>query len=212
MISMSNYKNALSKIYLSKEMEERIMSEVKKKENGVVAELNTNTEKRNHRKWLVPAGAIAIATLILAVLVVPKILKDGNDTQIQIPNPIVETEGIKELKESLSFELKVPTVMPEGYEVSDTAVIGGTLAQVKYSNGTNEITYRMAKGTEDISGDYNTYEKIREVYVNNQSVMLKGNQEGYQVATWTDGTYSYSVTSEQPLSEEMFVMMIADVK
>lgn len=211
MISMSNYKNALSKIYLSKEMEERIMSEVKKKENGA-AKLNTKTEKRNQRKWLLPAGAIVIATLILTVLVVPKILKEGNDTQVQIPNPIVETEGIKELKESVSFDLKVPTVMPEGYEISDTAVIGGTLAQVRYLNGTNEITYRMAEGTDDISGDYNTYEVIREVYVNDQSVMLKGNQEGYQVATWTDGTYSYSITSEQPLSEEDFVMMIADVK
>ncbi len=154
---------------------------------------------------------VACVVLSLGILVLPKLTK-GTKEQVQIPNPIVETDDIKTLKESVSFPLKVPTVVPEGYEVIDTSVIGGTIAQITYSNGTNNITYRMAEGTDDISGEYNTYEKLREITVDGQNVLLKGNNDGYQVATWTDGTYTYSITSDSPLREKQIVQMIEGIQ
>lgn len=205
MIFMSNYKDALTKIYISKDMEERIMREVK---NNVV---ETKKERTIGRKWMLPAGLVACAALTLGVLVLPKVTKDSED-QVQIPNPIIEIEDIKSLKESVPFSLKVLTVVPEGYEVSDTSLIAGTLAQIIYSNGSNDITYRMAEGTEDISGDYNTYENTKEITVNGQDVLLKGNKDGYQVASWTDGTNAYSIKSNSPLEEEQMIQSIEEIQ
>lgn len=205
MIFMSDYKNALTKIYISKEMEERVMREVKTK----VTELKQ--QRAVGRRWLLPAAMVACVVLSLGILVLPKLLQ-GTKEQVQIPNPIVETDDIRTLKESVSFPLKVPTVVPEGNEVIDTSVIGGTLAQITYSNGSNKITYRMAEGTDDISGEYNTYDKLREITVDGQNVLLKGNNDGYQVATWTDGTYTYSITSDSPLREEQIVQMIEGIQ
>lgn len=205
MIFMSDYKNALTKIYISKEMEERVMREVKTK----VTELKQ--QRAVGRRWLLPAAMVACVVFSLGILVLPKLSK-GTKEQVQIPNPIVETDDIRTLKESVSFPLRVPTVAPEGYEVIDTSVIGGTLAQITYSNGTNKITYRMAEGTDDISGEYNTYDKLREITVDGQNVLLKGNNDGYQVATWTDGTYTYSITSDSPLREEQIVQMIEGIQ
>ncbi|WP_312368572.1 DUF4367 domain-containing protein [Lachnoclostridium sp.] len=202
---MSDYKNALTKIYISKEMEERVMREVKTKVT------KTKQQRTVGRRWLLPAAMVACVVLSLGILVLPKLTK-GTKEQVQIPNPIVETDDIKTLKESVSFPLKVPTVVPEGYEVIDTSVIGGTIAQITYSNGTNNITYRMAEGTDDISGEYNTYEKLREITVDGQNVLLKGNNDGYQVATWTDGTYTYSITSDSPLREKQIVQMIEGIQ
>ncbi|HCL01966.1 MAG TPA: hypothetical protein DHW61_06035 [Lachnoclostridium phytofermentans] len=205
MIFMSDYKNALTKIYISKEMEERVMREVKTKVT------KTKQQRTIGRRWLLLAVMVACVALSLGILVLPKLTK-GTKEQVQIPNPIVETDDIKTLKESVSFPLKVPTVVPEGYEVIDTSVIGGTIAQITYSNGTNNITYRMAEGTDDISGEYNTYEKLREITVDGQNVLLKGNNDGYQVATWTDGTYTYSITSGSPLREKQIVQMIEGIQ
>ncbi|WP_312102349.1 DUF4367 domain-containing protein [Lachnoclostridium sp.] len=202
---MSDYKNALTKIYISKEMEERVMREVKTKVT------KTKQQRTIGRRWLLLAVMVACVALSLGILVLPKLTK-GTKEQVQIPNPIVETDDIKTLKESVSFPLKVPTVVPEGYEVIDTSVIGGTIAQITYSNGTNNITYRMAEGTDDISGEYNTYEKLREITVDGQNVLLKGNNDGYQVATWTDGTYTYSITSGSPLREKQIVQMIEGIQ
>jgi hypothetical protein len=179
-------------------------------------EVKMKTSETNHfstviKKWLFPAVLIICVVISVGILALPKLTKDSKN-QVQIPNPIVETEDIKSLRESVTFPLKVPTVVPKGYEVSSTSVIGGNLAQITYSNGTNEITYRMAEGTDDISGEYNTYDRLREIKVDGQKVLLKGNKDGYQAATWTDGTYTYSITSDIPLTEEQFIQMIKGIQ
>ena len=47
--------------------------------------------------------------------------------------------------------------MPGGFTFQSGAVLGGTLAQVQYSDGTILVTYRMGPGEEDVSGDYSQY-------------------------------------------------------
>lgn len=202
---MSNYKRALNKIIVTKEMEERIMEGIKVK---------TNKEVRNNRKrWLIPSAvAASLAVIVCLTLFLPRLKQGDGEKQMQIPNPIVETSDIKQLKESMPFTIKTPTVMPTGYEVTTTSSISGTLAQIVYSNGTNDITYRMAEGTDDISGDYTNYDKVKEITVNDLNVTFKGDESGFKLASWNDGTYAYAISSSAGMEKDMMISIIESIQ
>jgi|GEM_PF-2372902 len=65
--------------------------------------------------------------------------------------------------------------------------------QVSYKNGDAELLLRKAKGTEDISGDYNTYAENTTEDVNGMSVKLRGSNGKVSTAVWTSGGYSYAI-------------------
>ncbi len=202
---MNNYKRALNKIIVTKEMEERIMEGIKVK---------TNKEVRNNRKrWLIPSGvAASLVVIVCLTLFLPQLKQGNGGEQVQIPNPIVQTDDIKQLKENMPFTIKIPTVMPIGYEVKMTSSIAGTLAQIVYSNGTNDITYRMAEGTDDISGDYTNYDKVKEITVNDLNVTFKGDESGFKIANWNDGTYAYAISFTAGMEEDMMKSIVESIQ
>ena len=147
-------------------------------------------------------------TAVIAVGVVgcaKKPQKSENDItqeQVQIPNPIVTYETIDEAKEALDFEPVIPGKINEEYETSHICVIDKKLFQVTFKNGTDEILYRMSKGNEDISGDYNEYEVTRDVDIDGIKAVFKGNADKVYVITWSDDEFSYSMSFTAGISEE----------
>jgi len=61
------------------------------------------------------------------------------------------------------------------------------------------LRIRKANGTDDISGDYNEYKEVNVVKVGDLEVTEKGNDGSISVATWTDGTHSYSINVDEAL-------------
>lgn len=112
----------------------------------------------------------------------------------EIPNPITEHKTIEELNNVVGFDVKLPKVGND-YKITFMSNISDDLAQVVYNNGSNEITYRMAKGNDDISGDYNVYNDTKTVEIKGAKVTLKGNDGKYNVAVWSKGDYTYSLGS-----------------
>jgi len=117
----------------------------------------------------------------------------------QIANPAVEYSSLEEAETAAGFELEVPAA-PEGYETVVYQVIDGSMIEVIWLNGSYESdnateAYRIRKaaGTDDISGDYNDYDEVNKVTINNNQVTMKGNKGKVYVATWTDGEYTYAV-------------------
>lgn len=115
------------------------------------------------------------------------------ETKEEVANPFVEYETMDEAQEAAGFTINVPDKVPEGYTLSTIRVIENDLADITYLNGENEITFRQAKGSEDISGDYNEYSETNEVKVGDIQVTTKGNDGVVNVAVWTNGDYSYSI-------------------
>lgn len=118
-----------------------------------------------------------------------KVINTGNN---EIPNPIKEHKTIDELNKAVGFDIKLPKI-GDDYKITFISDISGDLAQVVYSNGSNEITYRMSKGNDDISGDYNVYNNIKIVELNGTKVTLKGDEGKYRLALWTKDNYAYSL-------------------
>lgn len=127
---------------------------------------------------------------------------DTKQEQVQIPNPIVTYETIDDAKEVLDFEPVLPKKIEEEYEISHICVVDNKLFQVTFINGTDEILYRMAKGSEDISGDYNEYEVTKDIDIDGIKAVFKGNDDKVYVMTWSDDEFSYSMSFTSGISEE----------
>ena len=75
------------------------------------------------------------------------------------------------------------------------------------------LRIRKAKGTDDISGDYNEYKNVETVKVGDYDVTEKSDGKNIFVATWTDGTYSYAIdTDRAELNAEDITNLIANIK
>ncbi|MEG0086049.1 MAG: hypothetical protein RR817_06205, partial [Niameybacter sp.] len=126
---------------------------------------------------------------------------------------IKKVQTLDQLKSVAPFGLKIPTRI-EGYERQRLAVIEGKIAEIIYTSEADTLTYRMGEGEEDISGDYNVYPIKLEASLEEQEgdVLLKGTLEAIYVATWSDGTYSYSLTSTMGLSPTDMIDIIQSIK
>lgn len=132
----------------------------------------------------------------------------GDNTQI--PNPWQEYKTVSEAAKAAGIRFSAPEKI-EKYTVSYVRALDG-IVEVRYSNGSNEICVRKGKGTDDISGDYNVYKNVSEKKIGGNTVTLKGNGDGVSSATWTDGTYSYSICSENELTNKLVESVAAAMR
>ncbi|MFL0269198.1 DUF4367 domain-containing protein [Candidatus Clostridium radicumherbarum] len=226
---MNKYHSAMEKIKVSPQMEERILKNITSKN-----ELNIETKKQQKYKWMRPFGiAAGCAVVIGAIFIYPSIMNNndvsqhiqrnqsannsnGTNTkpggQVLIPYQIVNTEGIEELKKVVPFQLQIPGKLPTGYKIDKTSVISRELAQIIYTDGSNEIIYREAKGAKDISGDYRAYEESNVAGIGDAKVVFKGNKSMINLATWAKDGSSYSLSFSKGIEKEEVISIIKSMK
>lgn len=124
---------------------------------------------------------------------------------------IVELEDTAALSEAVGFPVEDLTSLP--FEVRQVTYCSyfNDFAEIDYTGDGQSLSYRKAKGTEDISGDWNEYSNERHLTVNNLDILLKGNSEKYTLASWTDGTYAYALSFEQEVTEEEITAIISSM-
>lgn len=132
----------------------------------------------------------------------------GDNTQI--PNPWQEYKTVSEAAKAAGISFSAPEKL-EDYKVSHVQTMDG-IVELRYSNGSNEICVRKGKGTDDISGDYNVYNNVSEKKIGGNTVTLKGNGDGVSSAAWTNGTYSYSIYSENALTNKLVESIVAAMR
>ena len=76
------------------------------------------------------------------------------------------------------------------------------MAEINYSDDSNDATFRKAVGSDDISGDYNSYANVKICQNNGTSVTLKGTGEGYSLAIWQKDNYTYALSLSEEISED----------
>ena len=133
----------------------------------------------------------------------------------QIPNPFVEIKNLDEASKIAGFTLEVPETY-EDYKKQVIQAIENDMIEVIYleeESGYEGLRIRKAKGTDDISGDYNEYRNVETVKVGDYDVTEKGDEGNIFIATWTDGTYSYAIdTDRAELNAEDITNLIANIK
>lgn len=129
---------------------------------------------------------------------------------VQIPNPLKEYKSVAEAKSAVGFEAKVPTKLPQGYELAYIGTISDETFELTYENGENEITYRTAKGKDDISGDYNVYKETKNIKAGNLDVLFRANAETAS-AVWQDGDFTFSVYADKAITEKEMTDIILSI-
>lgn len=65
--------------------------------------------------------------------------------------------------------------------------------------------FRKGIGSDDVSGDYNSYELTSEISVNNIKATLKGDGGIYTLAIWTDSEFAYSLSLSEGVGEAEWI-------
>lgn len=112
------------------------------------------------------------------------------------PSPWNEHETLDELKAAVDF----PVSFPESIDEMSISFMQemGSIAEARYGDG--RITLRKGTGTDDISGIYIEYPEVTTLDGN---ITAKGEDGLIMLAVWTDGEYSYAISSDGISAEKV---------
>ena len=142
-------------------------------------------------------------------------LEDGKivihaENNVQIPNPFIDCASLAKASQVAGFEMRAPEAVGDYDRVSISA-IDGELIDVLYENGDNTVRVRKGAGTEDVSGDYNSYAETAVSQVDGMEVTMKGGAGRVNLAVWTNGEYTYSVSASAGMSRREMADLIREI-
>ena len=113
---------------------------------------------------------------------------------VGMPNPWTDCKNLNEAEDNVGFSITVPEKI-DGYT--------RTMIQTLDDQSDSTILIRKGIGSDDISGDYNTYNEKTQLDINKNQIMEQGNDGKVMLATWTDAGYTYSVSTPGLSESEM---------
>lgn len=119
-----------------------------------------------------------------------EMIEDLEPAEMALPSPIVKYDYIFEAEYAVGFGILVPMALHNEENFKGVWVISGKVAELEYANG---ITYRLAKGSADISGVYQKFEHSDAFSVGKYHVLAKGRPDCYYLTLWNDGEMSFSL-------------------
>lgn len=137
----------------------------------------------------------------------------GEGENVQIPNPWQEYQTLEEAAAAAGFDMTAPESI-DGYSEKNISVLSGaeSIFDITFRNDSEQICIRKAAGTEDISGDYNVYDKTETVSVGELEVTEKGNGGSVNLALWNDGGYTYSLYISAGASADEMAKLISEIR
>lgn len=128
----------------------------------------------------------------------------------QLPDPQHQHNTVEALEAAVGFPVPVPAP-PAGFSFTLIQDIGGTLAELRWSDEVQELTYRVSRGGSDNSGDYTVYPASGTLTVKGASVQWRGDEGGIRVALWTREGFSFSLRASDGLTERQVRQMAESV-
>ena len=202
------YRELMEQVSLTPEARERILTNVQQ------AGLSPQPEKvvpfpRRRQTWRRWASLAACLVVVVAVLVAVPLLREQPDTAppVQVLPPFRQVDSLDALSEAVGFPVTEVSKLPfDPVSTTYTAYDEG-LAEITYTgSGGQTATYRQSLGTADNSGDDTLYEDTQVIPENNAT--LKGQNQSYTLALWTDDTYTYSLNLSTGLSADAWQALL----
>lgn len=124
-----------------------------------------------------------------------------------------EVASAEKLTDAVGFPVRDIASLKEKATDRSYVTYGDGLAEITYRWDSQSICFRQSQGQEDNSGDYTHYAEEKLIVVGKYSVTFKGQEKGsYMIATWSDGTYSFSVSATQALKKAEFLGLIEEIE
>lgn len=204
------YRELMEQVNLTPEARERILTNVQQ------ADLSPQPEKvvpfpRRRQTWRRWASLAACLVVVVAVLVAVPLLREQPDTAppVQVLPPFRQVDSLDALSEAVGFPVTEVSKLPFDPVSTTYTVYDEGLAEITYTgSGGQTATYRQSCGTEDNSGDYNLYPDTQTLP--DQNATLKGQDQRYTLALWTDDTYTYSLNLSSALSADAWQALLGE--
>lgn len=129
-------------------------------------------------------------------------------------SPFTDYATLEEAIQAVGFDISVPDSFGT-YTERNIQTIDRNMIEITYydKSGTEGLRIRKAPGSDDISGDFNTYDNSKSSDIGGRSVTMQGSGEKFFKAIWTEDGYAYSVSSGgNGLSQSELEEIIKNVK
>ena len=228
---MAKYNDAMEHIAVSDEMKSRVL-------NNVDQHFKRKKRTKQLRLWL-PLAGIAVAAAVLLMVMKPWAVREPvaePGTEQTTETPVVATgptgpggtagstedidgsifqentfSSAEELATAAGFSMKDVTAIPFTVTNRVYHLIEGKLAEIIYVGAKTKLDIRKSKGNEDISGVYEEYPVNRNLDIDGVKVKAGGDQKGYYLVRWWDGTYSYSIFTGAGMTEDTVRSLVKEI-
>lgn len=86
------------------------------------------------------------------------------------------------------------------------------MSETIYSGENKVVVFRMAKTDEDISGNYNVFNDVRNIESGSINVTIKGNDGLFTLAVWQSKQFAYSLLIDHAITESELLHMVQSVQ
>lgn len=204
----NKYDEVMEHIEVTPEMRSRILSNIN---NMDFAEKKQAKIVRFPTAKRFAALAACLAIMLVGALTLPNLRNISQEPPVIGNNDIVEVSSVEELSETVGFDVVEPGNLPFEPESVVYTAYWTEMAEITYSNDEKTAVFRKGIGSDDVSGDYNSYELTSKISLNDIKTTLKGNGETYTLAIWTDGEFAYSLSLSEGIGETGWIEMLQTI-
>lgn len=193
MILDRKYDEIMKRIEVTPEMRRRILDNIQDIDLS-----EKKTVKVIRPRWK-QFGTLAacFALVLVGALTLPRMLPSNPPPANIVGNPvgdIVQAASVQELSQTVGFDVADLEHLPFTPEQTTYLAYWKSMAEINYSGEGQTAVYRKAPGDSDVSGDFNEYSAETVIQAGGHSVTLRGTDDAYVLAIWTDGDYVCSLS------------------
>lgn len=202
----SSYEQIMDQVTLTEEAKARILTNLQHQPPR-----SNVTRFPKPTRWLTLAACLVV--LVLGAVTLPNVLhRPAEEPPVQIGNPVEAYDSLEALRQATDLPVEHLDHLPFAVEETTYAAYDGQTAEVTYTGQTQAVTYRLSAGSEDNSGDWNTYDTTTQRQAAGTTVTLKGDGDGCRLATWQRGGYSYSLGFAQSVDEATVLALVEETQ
>lgn len=169
---------------------------------------------KNSKKMMSAALCIFALTGCMAKKKIPAETAESTAAD-QLPTPFHETDSKEEAEKEIGFSIRIPDTDAVEHAVSQEFLVFNdhTLLDVIYldADGNEVLSIRKAVQKEDVSCDYNVYEEKKNLTAGDLSVTAEENDGTVYTAEWNDGTYGYSLHTDEDIDEDTVIKLVGEI-
>ena len=142
---------------------------------------------------------------------IPPFVKTKDTAEDSEAEKVIKKTTVEEVAAILGYEIESPQSMPKGYTTSDISLVNSSIVEIQYQGDDDIITYRTVKTSSNLSQANEAYEYMEIVNINSVDVVLKGTEELYYNAVWSDDEDSFSITSNNGVERQVMIDIVSIV-
>ena len=208
-----SYEDIMERVVVTDEMKTRILDRIHS-ESFETSPAPKVVPFRKYKRFasLAACFAILVAGVWSAAKLIPPMEETPPDSGVQVVLDMVKASSAEELSELVGFEVGDIQGLP--FEPTETIYTAywGKMAEIRYRNGEAEAVFRKSAGTEDVSGDFNSYDEVNAITIGEVTATLKGDSYRYTLAVWSDSSFSYSLRIPSGATQEEWIRMISEAR